>query len=225
MENTCNRCRQTVEAENCYCASCGLPQFVYSAEGPAGQAQPERWNDAVRDAGQVDWKPALRAALLVAIPAGVLSSTASEAGRFGLFWMSTAASLAVILYMRNQRPAWITLGAGARIGLVMGLFAGWLAFGVSGCALFIQRFFMHQSSQIDADWKAAVEASQQLTAQMGFADMAQIQVQKAWMLSPEGHAGFEASHFIMNALFLLLFAIAGGALGARMIGRKRQPEI
>ena len=92
MEVTCNRCHQTVEAENCYCPTCGLPQLVYAAEGPAGQAQPERWDEAVRDAATIDWKPALRAALLMAIPAlmvfGLLSdrtrradSVAREIGR------------------------------------------------------------------------------------------------------------------------------------------------
>jgi len=72
METTCNRCHQTVQDENCYCPSCGLPQFVYSAESAAGQGQTERWNDAVRDAASIDWKPALRSAFMLAIPAGIL---------------------------------------------------------------------------------------------------------------------------------------------------------
>ncbi|MGA3080212.1 MAG: hypothetical protein ABSD44_02385 [Terracidiphilus sp.] len=237
MEITCNRCRQTVQAENCYCPACGLPQLVYAIEGAPGQSQPERWNEAARDAATIDWKPALRAALLMAVPAGLLSSAASQAGSLGLFWMATAAGLAVVLYMRSQRPAWITLGAGARIGLVTGLLGGWLAFGVSGGQLFVQRFVLHQSSQIDANWKAFVEtyteSSQQMTQQlssgMAAADAAQLQSNQAaihaWMLSPEGHAGFETFGFILNAAFLILFAIAGGAMGARLLARTRRPEI
>jgi hypothetical protein len=139
--------------------------------------------------------------------------------------MAIAAAWAVTLYMRSQRPAWITLGAGARIGLVTGLLAGWLAFGISGGALFVQRFFLHQSSQIDTEWKNYVETSQQLAAQMGFSDAAQMQAQKALMLSPEGHAGFATFSIIFNAAFLLLFAVAGGALGARLMNRTRQPEV
>jgi hypothetical protein len=225
MEVTCNRCHQTVLAENCYCPACGLPQLVYPADAPAGQPQPERWDGAARDAGSVDWKPALRAALLLAVPAGVLSSGISPLGGLGLFWMAAAAAWAVVLYMRSQRPAWITLGAGARVGLVTGLLAGWVAFGVSGGQLFVQRLVFHQATQIDAAWKASVEASQQLTAQMGIADAAQMQAQKALMLSPEGHAGFATFGFIFNSAFLLLFAAAGGALGARLMGRTRQPEV
>lgn len=225
MEITCNRCHQAVLAENCYCPVCGLPQLVYAADAPPGQTQPERWDEAVRDADSVDWKPALRAALLLAVPAGLLTSGVSPLGGLGLFWMAAAAAWTVVLYMRSQKPAWITLGAGVRIGLVTGLLAGWVAFGVSGGKLFVQRFVLHQSSQIDAAWKASVEASQQLTAQMGLGDAAQMQAQKAWMLSPEGHAGFETFGFIFNAAFLLLFAVAGGALGARLMARTRRPEV
>ena len=45
------------------------------------------------------------------------------------------------------------------------------------------------------------------------------------MLSPEGHAGIEAFGFAFNSLFLIFFAVAGGALGARMLARARRPEV
>jgi len=233
MEITCTRCHQTVQADNCYCPACGLPQLVYTAESVQGQAQPERWNEPVRDASSVDWKLALRAALTLAIPAGLLSSAASPIGFFGLFWMSAAAAWAVVLYVRSQRPAWITIGAGARIGLVTGLLGGWLAFGASGGALFVERFVLHQSSQIDAEWKSRVDMSQQMTQQwtagMGQADAAEVQAARAqiqaFMLSPEGHAGWEAFGFAGNSIFLLFFAVAGGALGARLLARARRPEV
>ncbi len=66
---------------------------------------------------------------------------------------------------RGQAPAWITIGAGARIGLVTGLLAAWLAFTVSGSVLFVERFVLHQSGQIDSEWKSRVETSQQMTQQ------------------------------------------------------------
>jgi hypothetical protein len=225
MEVTCTRCHQTIVAENCYCPVCGLPQLVYPVEAASGQAQQQRWDGMEGDASSVDWKPALRAAMLLAVPAGLLSSGVSPLVALGLLWMTAAGICAVVLYMRSQRPAWITIGAGARIGLVTGLLAGWLAFGVSSGALFVQRFLLHQSSQIDAEWKTSVDASQQLAAQMGFSDAAAMQAQKVLMLSPEGHAGFATFSIIFNAAFLLLFAVAGGALGARLAGRTRQPEL
>ena len=234
MEVTCTRCHQTVQTENCYCPACGLPQLVYPEDVPPGQAPPERWDGAGRDAGSVVWKPALRAAMLLAVPAGLLSSGVSPLGALGMIWMAIAAAWAVTIYMRRQRPAGITLGAGARIGLVTGLLAGWLAFGVSGGALFVQRYLLHQSSQIDAEWKSRVVMSQQLAEQLTSgmipADAVQAQAVRAaqfqaWMLSPEGHAGMEVFQFATNVAFLLFFAAAGGALGARLLARTPKPEV
>jgi hypothetical protein len=48
---------------------------------------------------------------------------------------------------------------------------------------------------------------------------------QAWMLSPEGHAGMEVFQFVVNVFFLLFFAAAGGALGARLLARVPKPEV
>jgi len=234
MEVTCTRCHQAVLAENCYCPACGLPQLVYPADAPIGQTPSEHWDGTVRDAGSVDWKPALRAALLLAVPAGLLTSGVSP---LGLLWMAIAAAWAVTLYKRSQRPAWITLGAGARIGLVTGLLTGWLAFAISGGALFVQRFILHQSSQMDAQWKYSADASNQAALQMiqqwssrlDAEGMARLQANQAgihaMMLTPEGQAGNVTLGLIFSSVFLLLFAAAGGALGARLLARVSKPEV
>jgi len=237
MEATCSRCHQAIQSDYCFCPACGLPQLVYPSDVPPGQTSPERWDGAGRDAGSVDWKPALRAALLLAVPAGLLTSGISPLGALGLLWMAIAATWAVAIYMRSQRPAWITLGAGARIGLITGLLAGWLAFGVNGCALFVQRFLLHQSSQIDADWKAFVEASNQASLQMvqqwsswmTAADIAKMQANQAefyaLILTPEGHAGYILFSLAIYSAFLLIFAAAGGALGARLLAHAPRAEV
>jgi hypothetical protein len=234
MEITCNRCHQPVLAENLYCSTCGLPQLVYTPDTANGEGQAERWTEAVRDASMVDWKHAFRIAVMLAIPAGLLSSAASPLGFAGLFWMAAAAGWAVVLYVRGGRgPSWVTMGAGARIGLVTGLLAAWLAFSVSGGAIFVQRYVLHRSAQIDSEWKSRVDMSQQMTQQwtsgLQPADAAEAlavrnQVQ-AWMQSPWGHAGIEAFGYAFNALFLLFFAVGGGALGARMMARVRRPQV
>jgi disulfide bond formation protein DsbB len=232
MEITCNRCHQPVLADNCFCPTCGLPQLVYTAESGEGQNAADRWTEAARDASMVDWKPAMRWALIVAVPAGLLSSGLSPLGFFGLFWMAAAAAWAVVLYVRNQRPAWITTGAGARIGLVTGLLAAWLAFTISGGTLFVERFALHQSAQIDSDWKSRVAMSQQMTQQwtseLEPSDAAEAQNLRAqvqaWMMSPTGHAGIETFSLAFNAIFLLFFAAGGGALGARLLARARKRQ-
>jgi hypothetical protein len=233
MEITCTRCHQTVQAEDCYCPSCGLPQLVYTADPATGQTSPERWTEAVRDASMVDWKPAIRAAIALAFPAGLLCSMLSPVGMFGLFWMTIAAAFSVVLYVRTQEPAWITTGAGARIGLVTGLMAAWLAFTISGGTLFVQRDVLHHSSQLDSEWKDAVILSQQMTQQMSSgmsasnnaeAQAVRTQIQ-TWMLSPWGHAGVVAFGLVGNSVFLLFFGAIGGALGARMLARARRPQV
>jgi len=225
MEITCTRCHQVVQAADCYCPACGLPQFLYSAEGIPGQLQPDQWNETVRDAATIEWKAALRAAIMVAVPAGLLCSTVSPLGKFSLVWMMAAAGWAVVVYVRSQQTPWITIGAGSRIGLVTGLLAGWLAFGASGGDLFVKRFLLHQSSQIDAAWRFHVDVNEQIVAQLVSADAGQLQLQKAWMMSPWGHAGYQAFEFGSSVFFLIFFAIGGGALGARLLARTRRPEI
>jgi hypothetical protein len=234
MEITCNRCHQDVRTENCYCPTCGLPQLVYATDSDVAQAQPERWDGVLRDASSINWKPALNAALKLAIPAGVLCSEASPLRGAGLIWMTSAAMLVVMLYLRSQRPAWITIGAGARIGLVTGMLAAWMAFCVSGGALFVQRVFFHQSNQIDSAYNTLFvdrfqQMAQQSLAGMAPADAAQSQStfnkMQVVILSPEGHAGMWAASLAVVSIFLLIFAAAGGALGARMLGRSRQPEV
>lgn len=234
METTCIRCHQTVVEGNTFCPSCGLPQLVYTGDPAAVQGQTDRWSEVARDASMVDWKPAMRVAFLLAIPAGLLSSASSPVSFFGIFWMAAAAAWAVALYVRGgQGTAWITMGAGARIGLVTGLIAAWLAFTVSGGALFVQRYVMHNGARIDGEWKNRIELSQQMTGQwqMGLvgtdatqAKVARAEVQ-AWMESPWGHAGIEGFGFALNALLLLFFAAGGGALGARLLARMRRPQL
>src|SRR5215831_792344 len=196
MEITCTRCHQPVPADSCYCPACGLPQLVYLAETGSVPPSTERWPESARDASSIDWKPGMRAALAMAVPAGLLSSGISPVSALGIFWMAGAAVWAVTLYLRSQRPLWITMGAGARIGLVTGLIAGWLAFGISGAGLFVTRVALHQGGHIDSAWREFVEKDQELSQQwlkqMSVpSEAAQLNAQKNWMLSPEGHAGFQ----------------------------------
>ncbi|MDE3062578.1 MAG: zinc ribbon domain-containing protein [Acidobacteriota bacterium] len=233
MEVTCPRCHQAIQPETCFCPTCGLPQLVYNGEAAETQAVTERWTAAAHDASMVEWRPAIRSALALALPAGLICSTASPLGSLGMIWMGAAAAWAVTLYMRRQKPAWITMGAGARIGLITGIFAAWLAFAAGGATLFVQRNMLHQAAQMDADWKNRVTASQEMaqawTTSMGPSEASEAQAIRKkvmdWMLSPWGRAGIEAFGLSFNSALLLLFAAAGGALGARVMAHKRRPEV
>ncbi|MGA2634783.1 MAG: hypothetical protein ABSF16_11145 [Terracidiphilus sp.] len=223
MEITCSRCHQTVQTDDCYCPACGLPQLLYTSEGVAGQAQPEQWSEAVRDASEVSWRPALRAALILAVPAGLLCSIMSPVSILCFLWISAAASWAVVLYMRSQRSGWITIGAGARIGLVTGLLGAWTAAAATGISLFVMRFILHQGKQFDDLWQDSVQQRVTPLIAQQWASMG-IDI-RAWLLSPEGRAGMMLSFILFFLAVLILFAVGGGALGARLVARTRRPEV
>lgn len=180
----------------------------------------------------IAWRPALRSAVMLAIPAAVLCSGLTPIGQsLGLVWMVGAAAWAVSLYAKRTRPVVLTIGAGARIGLVTGLLAGWLTLGLNGIQLWLSRFVFHQGGEIDALLQATVEKSLQLSQQMivgmgiASAQLAQSQqLNRAMMLSAEGRAGMVLSNFLSGAAFLVVFAIIGGAVGARFLTPTRRPS-
>lgn len=223
MEITCSRCHQAVVAGTCYCPGCGMPQLVYSSEGGGEQGLGERSEGPVRDAASVDWKQAIRVAVMLAVPAGILSSMLSPVSIFGMFLMGGTGAWVVAIYLRRERPAWITIGAGARIGLVTGIVGGWTAAAASGVSLFAARFFFHQGQSFDNLWQAMVNQQLSQRATAGF-DAHALDVLRAWMLSPAGRAGWVIGTVTVLVAVLLLFAVAGGALGARMLGRPSRQQ-
>lgn len=218
-----------------------MPQLVYiEAESPVPAQEDsvlQESNGAARglgvQAGGIAWRPAVKFALLLSIPAALLCSGLIPLGQsLAMLWMTGAALWAVGLYFKRARPGRITMGAGARIGLVTGLFASWLTLSVNGVALWISRFLMHQGGEMDSLWATEVEKSlelsKQMVGQMGMtsAQAAQsTQFSKAWMLSAEGRAGIALSTFLAGAVFLVGFAMIGGALGARLLAQPRRTGV
>jgi hypothetical protein len=225
MELTCNRCHQTVQPGVSFCPNCGLPQLVYTPEEVDETVQPVRWDEAVRDASSVAWQPAMRSAFTLGVPAGVLCAFLWQAGILGLILMGFAGAWVVSLYMRSQRPAWITLGAGARIGLVTGIVGAWAASATSGITLYAMRYWFHQGNIFDNLIARAVEG--QLTQEwntMGV-DAQSIAQLKSMVLSPDGHAMWALASISFLMVALLLFAVAGAAVSARLQVRRRRPNV
>ncbi len=264
MEQTCQRCAEPVSESDRYCRSCGMPQLVYSSAGQESShaARAERQLDAQSEENDEDersseefaagvearpelasatgiaWRLALNAAILLGVPAGFLCSSISTVGEsLGLLWMLAAAAWAVVIYARRARPGWITMGMGARIGLVTGIVASWLTLLLNGVALWLERFAMHQGGQIDADWTTLVarlmdqvnEMNRQMAAQPGFSTTQAAQLTQFWSAlfsSPEGRAGIMLSAFLFAACILLLFAVLGGMLGTRLLpAARRRPRV
>jgi hypothetical protein len=220
MEISCTRCHQPVEAGACYCAACGMPQLVYLTEGAGDQALAERGDAPVRDAASVDWKLAMPLALILAIPAGILSSVLSPVS---ILLMGGAGAWVVAIYLRRERPAWITIGAGARIGLVTGLVGGWTAAAASGVCLFTMRFFLGQGSSLDTLLQNIVDQQLNQHSATGI-DAHAVEIIRNWLLSPVGRAEWVVGSVVVLTGLLMLFAVAGGALSARLLGRPSRPQ-
>jgi len=223
MELSCSRCHQTVQPEDCFCPVCGLPQLVYTAEASAAPGQPEQWSQVARDANKVDWKPALRRALALAVPAGIICAALTRIGLFGLLLIPGIAAWVVALYMRGQRAPWITVGAGARIGLVTGILGSWTAALTSGLTLYAMRFWLRQGSIFDDMWQSQINQGSQQLSTLGF-DPQTVAATKLMMLSPEGRAASVLFDIGFLVLVIVILATAGGALGARLLGRPRRSE-
>ena len=251
METTCQRCHETLRDADRYCPVCGLPQLMYVAAELPVRALGSEEDDETSAAGGVPldgqlglagslgveiqsgvggivWKPALRAALILGIPAGVLCSEITPIGPvLGLFWMVSAAAWAVSLYVKRTQIGRLSMASGARIGLVVGLLASWFTLILNGAYLWVERFLLHQGTQMDAQWLAQVEASmqmnQQMVTEMGMATAQSAQFQQTWralMMSAEGRAGLELWGLLAGAAFLTFFAMLGGAMGARFLTQR-----
>jgi RNA polymerase subunit RPABC4/transcription elongation factor Spt4 len=234
LEETCQRCHETFREGDRYCPICGLPQLIYvAADMPqvagveisasaAGRSVGDR-ADAFGSDGGIVWRPALNAALTLGVPAGILSFGILPLGLLG---MIAASAWAVGLYAKRARVARLTTGMGAQIGLVTGLFASWLATSLYGVGLWFSRFVLHEGGEWDSLWVGQVERSnQQMLAQMGTANAQSAQVAQSlrtMMLSAEGRAGLPLSGLLVVAAILVVLAVAGGALGAKMAAAPRR---
>jgi len=229
LEVTCQRCHEPLREDERYCSACGLPQLTYAADEAAPpQAgvsfQDGPGNPAAYLSDSVVWRPALKAALILAIPAGVLAYSMTT---LGLFWMVGAAAWAVALYAKRIPPGWLTVGVGARIGLITGFFASWFTIALDSTGLWISRFVLHEGGKWDSMWLAEVhetfQRNQQMVSQMGMtaAQAAQyLQISQFFrdnMLSIEGRAGWALSGLLLLAVLLIPFATVGGIVGARFL--------
>jgi hypothetical protein len=176
----------------------------------------------------IAWRPALQASLILAIPAGVLCTGLMP---MGVVWMIVAAAWAVVLYTKRARPRKMTMGAGARIGLVTGVLANCLSFAFNGVGLWVSRFLLNQGGEWDSMWLGVVNKSfqqnQDLVAQgnMSSEQSSQFLQYSQWMrggmLSSEGRAGWALLLLLMLSALFLLFAVFGGVVGARFLAQPR----
>ena len=225
MDPVCHRCGAALNsADELFCPHCGAPQLRYEASDEtapvAAVAQTGGYNLELFSS-----KPAILSALtvaaLIAIPMGLISSIYD----FSLLWVVGGGIASVVLYRRRAGAA-PTGRLGWRIGSLAGLLAAIFSLALYSSKSLIQRYAFHSSEpellvrSLAQQFAAAVNQAGRTNPQA--ADTA-AQLARFW-LSPDGAA---ATALFTAALFtfsLVLFAAAGGAIGARIVSIGKRPQ-
>lgn len=227
MDLVCHRCGSVLNSpDELFCPHCGAPQLRYEpADDPMESPAPSQHTTSGR-LDLVSWKAAIVSALviaaLVSIPVGLLSTIYD----FSLLWVVGGGIAAVSLYRRrvgvppSGRMGW-------RIGGLLGLLAAFLSVAIFSVRSVIQRYALHSSEpelQVHslAQQIAAAAAKQTSYSNPQTAAAANYLVQ--FWLSPDGAAAIVLGTAATFALCMVLFAAAGGAIGARIasIGKRAQ---
>ncbi len=221
MDLVCHRCGATLSSTpELFCPHCGAPQLRFESTEEQTPYQGDA-NGASPRAGQlIAWRPAVHAALIVALPVGILSSLLD----FGILWVLAGGFAAVALYQRkavtvaNSRAGW-------RIGMLVGMLAAFLSSAVDGLSMVFERYGLHHGASID---QKLISLTTQMTDQMVHQNPEAAQ-QIPWFihfwLSPDGHAAVVLFMSAFAAIMMIAFSSIGGALGARVLGARRRLSI
>jgi len=213
MPQICHRCGgELLEpgGESPFCPHCGSPQLRLSLEnqsvaepaaGTTGAVPPPRPR-------QVDWKAAIRCAMLVSAVAAALSLGAARVEVLSsvmLLWVFSASMIALSLYQRQRPTAWMDIRVGARIGVVVGLcLAVALGAATAGWGV-ISRYVLHSMGSFDAQMTEMVKHSlQQMPPDKASSILGFVQ-------SPEFRGGVAAAGFGLTSAMLLVLSTIGGA--------------
>jgi hypothetical protein len=225
MHEFCHRCGgelQAGEGASTFCSHCGCPQlYLQDYEEQTGAPDGDT-TGAIPPPHpkQVEWKTAIRCAVLVAGIAAVLGLVGSRlelVSKLSWVWTISGSMIAVALYQRRRPLAWMDAGVGARIGVVVGLalvtgFA--VAMAVGGL---VARYGLHSMAGFDA------ELTQMLHAQMDKTTATTPvppELQHFWY-SPEARAGMMLAGFAMLSGLLLVLSTIGGAVGGLLQMRRK----
>jgi hypothetical protein len=215
MELVCYRCNATVEPDANYCVNCGAPQIRFvpeseAASESAADAAPLVAQDAGRG-GPILWKTAIQAAAGIGIAAGVLSVLIAAGS---ILWVALAGFIAIRIYRRRLPHASLARRTGARIGAMVGVLSAAVALAGNGVFLIIQRYGMRQGHLLDDQLTRVVKEAANRAAAMDPSAPAATFVH--FWLSAEGRVGLVLLAMGFLSVLILLFAIAGGMVGAHV---------
>jgi hypothetical protein len=225
MQDFCHRCGgelPTGDGASTFCPHCGSPQiFLQDYEDQTGAPETDTTGTVPPPhPRQVEWKTAIRCAVLVAGIAAVLGLVASRVqavSPLSWLWTVSGSLIAVALYQRRRPQAWMDAGVGARIGVVVGL-ALVTGFAVAMAAGgLVARYGLHSMAGFDA------ELTQMLHAQVEKAEATTPEPPDVvrFLYSPEVRAGMMLAGFAMVSGVLLVLSTIGGAVGGLLRMRRK----
>jgi len=222
MGEHCHRCGEELSPApgSTFCPHCGAPQlylrdYTPSDPGPIdGVAAPP----PPPDPRQIEWRTAIRCALLVALGAAILVGLQSLVPWLTLLswlWIVSGSVLALGIYQKQQPAAWMDARVGARIGLLVGvaltagLGLGSAVMGVAG------RFLLHNMASVDVANRLLMDNLRVQMAQSSTPTPIPANV-LGLMSSPEFFAGVVLLGFAMVSVILILLSTVGGAFAGMM---------
>jgi hypothetical protein len=223
MTPLCHRCGATLSASELFCPTCGSPQLKF-----ARQDEEESGYAGVRSPGKppraqgISWKDAILAALVVAIPTGLLSSVSVLAWGCCL-WVVGGAILAIVLYHRRAPGFLLETRSGVRIGAVSGLIAAYSWVIATSLWRFFARYVLHQGQAIDQFYEDVIKQS---TAFVQVSPDVQVQWNSYlhFLMTPDGRAAYTLMNAASSSVGIIIFSAIGGALGVRLL-TPRKPTL
>jgi len=220
MSPLCHRCGATLSASELFCPNCGSPQlrFAQQEEVESGYVSDRPAGSVARVQG-ISWRDAILAALIVAVPAGLLSAVSVLSWGCCL-WVVGGAVLAIVVYHRRAPGFMLETRSGVRIGAVAGLIAAYSSVIATAAWRVFARFVLHQGTAIDQFYDSVIQQSTALV-QTNPEAQAQWHTYVHFLMSPDGRAAYTLMNAATTSLGIILFSAIGGALGVRLLAPRK----
>ena len=221
MGHDCHRCGAALGTPDTFCPNCGAPQLRFAAE--AESAENGAANTPAVRPQDLAWKHAVGAAMIVALPVGLLSSSLIPVLSDGCcLWVIGGGIAAVGLYRHRSAGIPVDGKTGLRIGTVIGILAASLATAVNGVVMLFQRYVLHTGDAMEKAFQASMEQGSVMASQFYHVSPAQAHQSIQFWISPDGRAAAVLLTAAMASVGIVIFSAIGGVLGARIFsGRNR----
>jgi len=225
MDPVCHRCSATLEPEAYYCQECGAPQVRYVAQNDEvasaiGVDSGTPQITAANPGNSISWNIAIRIAAMVGLAVGILCALLAAGS---VLWVGAGAVAVLGIYHRRRPMVLLGPRVGARVGALVGLIAATVALAANAVLLVVQRYGMHEGNQIDTQLTMIVKQAAAHAASMD--SQAPVAVFTNFWLSAEGRIGLILLTMAFLSVLILLFAIAGGVLGAQIYRPSRSNKV